>query len=205
MRGFLVISNTAVTDANFSLNDLPGAGRMDVVCRCVNSIFLTSHGIRKDTLAYLLLLGPPDPPKLIRIDGSKVRYLGPDERNIGGLLRKALSVRMKKHEVESSPGIYVSKKSLSELLDELSERWSIYYLKEDGRDIRNIVFKENCIFILGDQKGLTEKQEKILEGFVDEIISVSPLSLHSDHCITIVHSELDRRMQNEKCGDAGES
>ena len=199
-----MVSNTAVTTPEFSLNDLPGAGKMDVVCRCVNSIFLTSHGIRKDTIAHLLLLGPPDPPRLIRIDGSKVRYLGPDERNIGGLLKKALSYRVERQEVESSPGIYVSRKSLSELLQELAERWNVYYLREDGRDIRNIEFGGNSLFVVGDQKGLTEEQEKIVERFADEMISVSPLSLHSDHCITIVHYELDRRMQNE-CGDAGES
>ncbi len=197
MRGFLVISNSARTSSDFSLNDLPGAGRMDVMCRCVNSVFLTSHGMRKDATAYLLLLGPPDPPKLIRMEGSELKYLGPDERNIGGLIRKALGVKVERGERMTSPGIYVSKIHLEELFEMLSDEWDIYYLREDGEDIRNVGLEDGSLFVLGDQNGLTEDQERIVEKFAKATVSVSPLSLHSDHCIIIAHAELDRRSHDE--------
>jgi len=66
MRGFLVVGNKAVTKP-FSLKDLAGsAGRMDILCRCVAQALFISHGIRKDSEIYLLLLGKPDPPKALK-------------------------------------------------------------------------------------------------------------------------------------------
>ncbi len=189
-----MVSNTAVTSGDFSLNDLPGAGRMDVVCRCVNSGLLLSHGIRKNTRMLLLLLGPPTPPKLIRIDGDSVKYLGPDERNIGGLLKKALGQEISSECVRSSPGISVSKKTFEEVMKDVYETHSqVLYLHESGNDVRKMNFFKDVCFILGDQMGLTEEQERIVEKYTHGKMCVSPLSLHGDHCITIVHNELDRR------------
>jgi len=169
---------------------------MDVLCRCINSIFLTSHGLRKDVTAFLLLLGPPDPPKLLRLAGSELKYLGPDERNIGGLIRKALGIKTGKDERVSTPGIYVSEIQLEELFEMLSDEWDIYYLREDGEDVRNADIGSRPLFVLGDQKGLTGEQEEIVYKFAVSTLSVSPLPIHSDHCITIVNSELDRRLHH---------
>ena len=48
------------------------------------------------------------------------------------------------------------------------------------------------VFILGDHTGVTEEEEgEILEAGA-KIISVGPISLHSNHCITLIHNELDR-------------
>ena len=40
--------------------------------------------------------------------------------------------------------------------------------------------------------GLTEDEEKTIEGHGHEIVSVGPLSLHADHCIVLLHNEIDR-------------
>ena len=48
------------------------------------------------------------------------------------------------------------------------------------------------VFILGDHTGVTEEEEKQLFEAGAKIISVGPISLHSDHCITLIHNELDR-------------
>lgn len=167
---------------------------MDVVCRCVNSGLLLSHGIRKNTRMLLLLLGPPIPPKLIRIDGNSVKYLGPDERNIGGLLKKALRQEISSECVRSSPGISVSKKTFEEVMRDVYETHNqVLYLHESGNDVRKMNFFKDVCFILGDQMGLTEEQERIVERYTHGKMCVSPLPLHGDHCITIVHNELDRR------------
>ncbi len=191
-RGFLVIGNLARTSP-FRLNDIPGAGRMDILCRCVAQALFISHGIRKNVEVYLHLLGPPDPPKTIRIVGSEVRRMAPDERNVAGHIRKALGVKVGGNWKKVHSGVYISKKDLKELLDELSQTYNIYYLKEDGTDIREILDDiENPLFVLGDHIGVSTEHERILSAYICDTIKVSPLSLQADQCIVIVHYELDR-------------
>ncbi len=193
-RGFLIVGNKAVTKP-FSLNDLAGsAGRMDILCRFIAQALFISHGIRKNVEVYLLLLGEPEPPKAIKIVGKEVKTMAPDERNIAGLIRKALKIECNKNWKRSTSGIYISKKNLKELLDELANRYKIVYLKETGKDIRNFVkqIDKDCLFILGDHLGLSEEQERIVKDYASEVISVSPISLQADQCVVIVHYELDR-------------
>lgn len=191
MRGFLVVGNKAVTEP-FSLNDLPGAGRMDVLCRCVSQALFVSHGIRKDVEVYLLLLGPPSPPKAVLIKGGEVRRMSPDERNIAGHLRKALSIECGKSWKKVHSGVYVSRKGLEDLLNELKNSYSLIYLKEDGDDISKAELPSNPLFILGDHEGLTREQEEVVENYASLKLSLSPLSLLAEQCIVIVHYELDR-------------
>lgn len=195
MRAFLIVGNKAVTKP-FNLNDLAGgAGRMDVLCRFVAQALFISHGIRKDVEVFLLLLGEPDPPKTIKIVGSEVKTMAPDERNIAGLIRRALKIECNENWKESTSGIYISRKGLGDLLSELSKHYKIVYLREDGEDIRDFVGKiknENCLFVLGDHLGLDDGQEGIVLSYADNVISVSPISLQADQCVVIVHYELDR-------------
>ncbi len=193
MRAFLVVGNKAVTKP-FSLKDLAGsAGRMDIICRCIAQALFISHGIRKDVEVYVLLLGKPDPPKALKIVGSEVRYMAPDERNVGGIIRKALSLKVSREWKISTPGVYISRKELKDLLDDLSKKYNIFYLREDGIDIRDVVCKlKNPLFVLGDHMGLSKKDEEIVLEYAEKIISLSRLSLQADQCIVIVHYELDR-------------
>ncbi|MBO8180622.1 MAG: tRNA (pseudouridine(54)-N(1))-methyltransferase TrmY [Archaeoglobus sp.] len=191
MRGFLVVGNKAVTEP-FSLNDLPGAGRMDVLCRCTSQALFISHGIRKDVEVYLLLLGPPEPPKVVLVKGNEVKRMSPDERNVAGHIRKALSIESGKRWKKVHSGVYVSKKGLEELLEELSNSYSLVYLKEDGVNISKAKLPSNPLFILGDHEGLTEEQEEVVRNYVTLKLSLSPLSLLAEQCIVIVHYELDK-------------
>ncbi|MEM0352979.1 MAG: tRNA (pseudouridine(54)-N(1))-methyltransferase TrmY, partial [Archaeoglobaceae archaeon] len=150
MRSFLIIGNEAVTEP-FNLNDIPGAGRMDILCRCVSQALFLSHSIRKDVEVFLLLLGKPDPPKVVRIVSNELRRMSPDERNIAGHIRKALGFKATKDWTETNSGVFIAKKRLEELLLELSKRYSVYYLREDGRDIGEVVSEiKDPLFVLGD-------------------------------------------------------
>lgn len=190
MKQFIIIGHKAAT-APFSLNDIPGAaGRMDILCRCVNAALFLSHDLRRDVRVYLVLKGEPDPPKLIRFDGAKVRYLSPDERSAASLIKKALEKNAQEFWTESMPGVSIRRGDFGELLRELNRR--IIYLREDGEDVRGKLFEEP-LFVLGDHLGLTDEEEKIIEGYEHEIINVGPLSLHADHCIVLLHNEMDRK------------
>ena len=193
MKSFLIVGHKAVT-ASFSLNDLPGAaGRMDILCRCVNAALFLSHDLRRDVLVYLVLKGEPAPPKLVRFDGGKVRYLSPDERSAASLIKKALEKNAQEFWTESTPGVSIRKGDFWDLLSELGKK--IFYLREDGEDFRGKKLNETSdelLFVLGDHMGLTVEEEKMIDGYEHEIVSVGPLSLHADHCIVLLHNEMDR-------------
>lgn len=187
---FILKASKAKTSKDFLLNDMPGdGGRMDIVARCVNSSFFLSHGFRGDTEFIVTFEGGPNPPVTLRFKGDRLKYMSPDERCIGGLIKKALE-NVTEEEKESTPGIFVSKKSFLEVLKEVDS--DIIYLHEGGEDIQSQTFSSDKVcFVLGDHFGLSKEDESLLENA--KRISISPMVLHADHCIIIVHNVLDRK------------
>jgi len=195
MIRFVILGHRAHTTADFKLEDIcGGAGRLDILTRCVNSAFFLSHDLRKDVELYLLMLGGEDAPKLVRFSGAEIRYLNPDERSTASLIRNALMKKLEPdREVRSSPGVFVSRKDLKELMEMLSKDSSFIYLREGGTDIREYDFPENPCFILGDDRDPTEEEEEIMSAYDFDRISLGPVSLHANHCMIIAHNEMDRR------------
>jgi tRNA (pseudouridine54-N1)-methyltransferase len=187
MTSFAVIGHIARTDGAFSLNDLPGTGgRMDVLCRCVNSSLFLSHDLRRDTVCYLVLCGEPAGPKTVRFLGSDVRSLSPDERSAGALIKKALSIPVGSEYRDAVPGISVRKGGLARLLSE----HAFAVLDEGGPDVRQAK-KLPDAFLLSDHLNFTNEEESLLAACPR--YSVGPVCLHANHAITLVHNELDRR------------
>ncbi|KQM09778.1 MAG: tRNA (pseudouridine(54)-N(1))-methyltransferase TrmY [Candidatus Methanomethylophilaceae archaeon] len=194
MIRFVIIGHRAHTTADFKLDDIAGgAGRLDVLVRCVNSAFFLSHNIRKDVELYLVLLGGEDAPKTLRFSGRELRYLNPDERSTASLIRNALLKKVGDTEIRASPGIYVSRMSFAMLMEDLSKTSGFVYLRENGEDVRGFGFPENPCFILGDDKDLTEEEEAIMSSYDFDIVNLGPQSLHANHCMILVLNEMDRR------------
>ncbi len=191
MRRFLVVGHRAVTTPAFSLDDLAGAaGRMDILLTAANASLLLAHDIRRDAEAALLLLGPPDPPRLVRIQGHRVRSYQPDLRSNAALVRKALEHGSRvEHEV--SPGILASKASFEEALDRLGPTFVL--LKEGGMDVRNALLPADATFVLSDNQDLTAEEEKAVRARDALLVGLGPHVLHTDQTIILVQNELDRR------------
>lgn len=191
MRRFLVVGHRAVTRADFSLDDLAGAaGRMDILLSAANAALLLAHGIRRDAEADLVLLGPPDPPRLVRILGDRVRSYQPDIRSNAALLRKALE-HGSRVEREVLPGILSSKASFPEALDRLGPPF--VYLKEGGTDIRGAAVPAEATFVLSDNQDLTAEEERAVVAREALVVGLGPHGLHTDQAIVLVQNEVDRR------------
>lgn len=193
MRTFVVVGHKATTSPDFSLEDIPGtSGRLDILCRCINASFVLSHGIRKDVNVYLVLLGGPA-PKTLWLKGDELKHLNPDERTTAALLKKALALEATAMWTRSTPGIFVRAGGLAELLPDLKEK-KLVYLREDGRDFRTFnesPLKGDLAFVLGDHMGMTQEEESLISQAGATVVSVSPTSLHADHCIVLINWALD--------------
>jgi tRNA (pseudouridine54-N1)-methyltransferase len=191
MRAFIVLGHKVPLTGDFSLNDLPGsAGRLDILCRCVTAAFCLSHGIRRDVIVYLVL----QDRVIVRVEGRRLKHLNPDERSTAALLQKALKAHSEsvESEIESTPGIFVASGGLSDVLARVQRSGlTVYWLHERGAPIRQAPISPNAAFVLSDHLEFLPQEEAILGRF--SLLSVGPLSLHADHCIVIVHNELDLR------------
>ncbi len=163
------------------------------VVNCVRSSLFTSYGLRRDSN---LILCPLDQGgKLIKIEGEKLRYMGPNERSISILLsmsaRKLFSNNVTQDEV-SSPGITIFRKDLLSCIGGKENSFSLYRSQE-GLDLRMIKFIERTIFIS------TLNSEISLQ----EIISMfrldpsTPLRVRADYevekTILLINNEIDRQ------------
>ena len=194
MRYFVIVGHRAATTGDFKLDDIAGgAGRLDILVRCVNSAFFLSHDLRKDVEAYLVCEGGQDAPKTVIFRGSELRYLNHDERSTASLIRNALLKPLEDGEVRSSPGVYVSRSSFSDVIRTLSGKGRLVYMKEDGRDCREYEYPDDPVFVLGDNRDLTDDEEAELLSYSPDRICIGPCSLHADHCMIVVHNDMDRR------------
>jgi tRNA (pseudouridine54-N1)-methyltransferase len=187
MTIFAIIGHLAATTGGFNLNDMPGgAGRMDVLCRSVNTSLFLSHDLRRDVTVYLVLLGGTDAPKTVMFSGEKVRSLNPDERSAGALIKKALEIPVGEEFRESTRGVYVRRGGLSRLLDE----HTFAVLDEGGVDITTVAALPEA-FLLSDHLDFTPEELAMTSGCPR--YSVGPKILHADHTITVLLNVLDRR------------
>ncbi len=108
------------------------------ICSCIRETFCLSYNIRKDNDLYLYFQSDN---VLIKFQGNRLKFLGPDERSQALLLNKAIvKTKQPNHSrgekwIESTPGIYV--RSLK------SNRSLILYLK--SMDLKNLIMVFDAI------------------------------------------------------------
>lgn len=194
MREFVLRALKARSDPHFDITDLPSAGRMDVVCRCISNALFISNDVRRDTIFHVVFDGPSNPPKTVSFYGDSVKDLYFDELSIAKTLRKALSKKLEKDKIiESAPGVFVQKLGFEPLVSLKIKTHQLIYLHEKGADIRSVLLKKDLLFVFGDYIGMPKKTEVFLDNLGALRVSISPIMLFASHTITIVHNELDRR------------
>lgn len=190
MRQFIVVGQQAPTTADFSLDALPEAGRLDLLARCVTASMLLSHGIRESVQTQLVL----SDEFTVRFDGSELRGLHPDERSTAALVRTALEQREEAighMEVETSPGVSLSRLGFEAALDRVADDGTVVQLHEDGTPANERSPPEKPIFVLSDNHDLDESYAETLESRRDTRLTLGPAKLHADHAISVAHNWLD--------------
>jgi tRNA (pseudouridine54-N1)-methyltransferase len=195
-RRFVLVGRTASASGDFSTEDLPSSGgRIDILLRCVRAALLVSHGVRRNVVVYLVLRGGERAPRVLRLSGRDVQFLRPDERSLAHLVKKALSVPSGPGDAfaEVKPGVSVAEGDIDAVLAD-APGTTAYLLSEDGADIRHDPLDAaDTLFFLGDHLGLDPATRARLEEVPSRLVSVGPVSLHTDDVVTLVTNELDRR------------
>jgi tRNA (pseudouridine54-N1)-methyltransferase len=198
MRRFVIIGQKATASDDFLLEDVPGTGgRLDVLLRCVRAALLFSHGLRRDVVVYLVLLGGPRAPRVLRLDAAAVKFVRPDERSLAMLARKALANGPEARAgefVETRPGISVMNGGLGDAIADLGAV-TRYVLDEGATDIRELaeLGRNDAVFFLGDHLGFDGATRAQLTTIGARPVGVGPMSLHTEDVIAIVSNEIDRR------------
>lgn len=202
-RRFVIVGQKATASPDFSLVDIAGtSGRLDILLRCLRSALLVSHGLRRDTIVYLVLLGGALAPRVLRVDGRHVRFIRPDERMLAILVQKALARSSPDAEpgvfVEIRPGLAVARGGVEAVLADRGKDdpkpSATYVLEEDARDLRDgPLASDDVVVFVGDQHGFDEATRARLAAAGAVAIGVGPISVHADDAITIVCNEMDRR------------
>lgn len=145
------------------------------------------------------MTGDPDPPKVLTIDGSRVKYLNPDERASVALIRKTLDIHLDGDRGFRwiNPGMYTARMDLEGFLDRIVG--DLFFLDENGVDVhagsvRNDILNtgKRQFYILSDDRNPTDEEIDLIGSRADHTISVGPKVLHADHAITVLHNVLDR-------------
>lgn len=199
VRNIAIIGQKASSTEDFILDDLPGtSGRLDVLARCLRAALLSSHGLRRYVVVYLVLRGGALAPRIVRVDGAGVQFLRPDERSLAVRLKKVLASREDEGTskwVTVRPGFAVTRGDFDRVLDDVDDA-TPYILDEGGADIRDVVgFGEaHGLYVIGDHLGVPEDIRLALERRGAARLSVGPVSVHADDAVTLVTNELDRRV-----------
>ena len=198
VRNFAIIGQKASSSEQFFLDDFPGtSGRLDVLVRCLRSAMLSSHGLRRGVVVYLVLLGGPLAPRVVRVDGASVQFLRPDERSLAVRMQKVLASRADEGAtawVTVKPGFAIARGGFERVLGDVDDA-RIYVLDEEAPDIRDArtLGTSHALFVIGDHLGIPDDVRSRLEEVGAERISIGPVSVHAEDVVTVVTNELDRR------------
>lgn len=196
MRRFVILGQRARASDDFLLDDLPGSsGRLDVLLRCLRAALLASHGLRKDVVAYLVLLGGPRAPRVLRVEGASVRFLRPDERSLAVTVKKVLASREDETQsgfVTVKPGFAIARGGIEVVLADAPDAQPVV-LDEGAPDIRGETFDKPTLLVIGDHLGLAADADGRLAAMGARRVSVGPVSIHADDVVAVVTNELDRR------------
>ena len=157
MREFIFYSSRARTSGN--IKDLMKAGRMDIAIHTfIHSIFISND--MRDITLHLIFDGPPDPPKhlMFIVDEKNKQQMKQfiSKKDISGLIKRMLYKYKKSKIIEAFPNCFIEKKSLQQVIKDVSSKKQVYLLDKKGTPIQQTIKKidpDNTAFLFADHEG----------------------------------------------------
>jgi tRNA (pseudouridine54-N1)-methyltransferase len=196
VRRIVVVGQRATASPDFLLDDLAGtSGRLDVLLRSLRAALLVSHGLRRDTIVYLVLLGGERAPISLRFDGASAKFLRPEERSLATLVKKVLAVACESAVfVEVRPGIAMARGGVDAVVADLGDAGARYVLDENAPDVRDVTLDDrDGVFFVGDHLGFDDATRASIAALGAKPMGLGPVSVHAEDAIAILSNELDRR------------
>jgi len=202
MRQFVVVGHEVPTDPDaISLSDIPGAGRLDLLCRCVSTGVFLSHGIRENVRVHLVVADE----LTVTFDADTLRHLHPDERNVAARVRDALAAKpdaIGHMPADVSPGVELRRMGLDATLDRIAgdretnsdgvgHGGTVVQLHEGGDPLVDASPPADPVFVLSDHRDFTDGEATLIADVADRRVRVGPELLHADDTIAVAHNWLD--------------
>jgi tRNA (pseudouridine54-N1)-methyltransferase len=196
MREFILRARRGPSTPDFSLDDLPRAGHLEIVAHCLANALFTSNQLRRGVVVEVVLEGPSAPPKTVRFESDSLGSLeGFDERSLCRALQRALQAGRRLatgEEAQVVGGVWVGKNSFERLVRQRCQSGPVYYLQRKGEDLRQVAFRLPSTFAFTDHLAMPKGTDRLLARLGARPLSVGPKSLFASQCIVLVHNELDR-------------
>lgn len=121
----------------------------------------------------------------MQINGTELYDVRTDVDTWKTILKKTLSGK-------PHPGITLTKTGFEVLLKTKAETNQIYVLEEDGKNVEEIEFAGDSVFVLGDHVGLPKKAEAFALRYGIKI-SLGKTPYLAASCITVLNYLLDKQ------------
>ena len=197
MRYILIgVDFRELTDEKKDIDNGLITSHLNLLCNCTRSALLISDGIR---LNVKIVFFTPGFNSIITVDGSKVKYMGPDLRSISLLLIKAFNLLrggVKKQTVNSTPGITIIRESVSDYLRLIVNSEDIvYYYRKDSLNIEPYINTGDQFLLVFLKPSIIDETLKLLEEFKLKTFKFnSDVNFNPYELITIYQNYLDRML-----------
>lgn len=201
---FLLVLEEEIPQVTFSLKNLPGSSKIDVVAR---NILATFPLISNFDVNYIVLFTKNNPATMTVTNLAKREKLY-DEIEVASLIKDSLQVSLKQHDktnnkVDPSLQFFTWQhlkdvKSLFKQIKNANE--SVFYLHENGQPFNDILqdlqIVNSCCFIFGGRHDISAEMEKIVNSITTAQVSLGKRSYLASTCIVFVLFELEKLEKN---------
>ncbi|HUU78957.1 MAG TPA: hypothetical protein VMX55_11465 [candidate division Zixibacteria bacterium] len=198
---FLVIIEAKPPIRDFSLKDLPGASKIDVVARNILTLFPNRN---KDLKITYYALFSKENPHILKVKELCSKISLYDEIEIASLLKEKIQTPMDTFTIDS----YQQKNDINWFQNTNLETFlkiipkdetNIYYLHERGKSYENFLetfeTNKNFLFILGGRHDVSEENEKIINEFNIQRINLGKISYLASTCLLKIVFEFEKILE----------
>ncbi|NHK31070.1 MAG: hypothetical protein FK730_06940 [Asgard group archaeon] len=194
---FLLILEETPPTSNFSLKNLQGASKIDVVARVILALY-PRYTQKIDT--SLDVLFTQDEAYLLKARGINDLKSPIDEISIAADIRTLISLENSSSDNENLTNLQAEWLSIVNLESYLKKLFlnydDIYYLHESGepfqKQFKQIIKNDSFVFVLGGRQDISKEHEKIILNLDGMKINIGKKAYLASSCITKIIFSLEK-------------